>query len=108
MVNNSTNINKTNNHLWPQLIENKKDHVIWRISDSYKLFWVVYLLLNTYVYDWTRTFKRYDITEILLKVALNTIIPPQAVYNRLIIAYSINYTICIYQTPDIICEVYPI
>jgi hypothetical protein len=24
MVNNSTNINKTNNHIWPQIIEHKK------------------------------------------------------------------------------------
>jgi len=29
MDNNSNNINKTNNHLSPQLIEQKKDHVIW-------------------------------------------------------------------------------
>jgi hypothetical protein len=27
MVNNSTNINKTNNHLSPQFIEHKKDEV---------------------------------------------------------------------------------
>jgi len=29
MVNNSTNINKTSNYLSPELIEHKKDHVIW-------------------------------------------------------------------------------
>jgi hypothetical protein len=29
MVNNSTNINKMNNHLWPQVIEHKKHHNIW-------------------------------------------------------------------------------
>ena len=29
MINNSTNINKTNNHLSPQLIEHKKDQNIW-------------------------------------------------------------------------------
>ena len=28
MVNNSTNINKTNNHLSPQIIEHRKDHDI--------------------------------------------------------------------------------
>jgi len=35
MVNNSTNINKTNNHLSPQLIENiKKDQDIWHWKSS--------------------------------------------------------------------------
>ena len=31
MVNNSTNINKSNNHLSPQIVEHnkKKDHDIW-------------------------------------------------------------------------------
>jgi len=29
MVINSTNINKTNNHISPQIIEHKKDHNIW-------------------------------------------------------------------------------
>jgi len=29
MVNNSTSINKTNNHLWPSLTEHNKDHNIW-------------------------------------------------------------------------------
>jgi len=29
MVNNSTNINQSNNHLSSQIIENKKDHNIW-------------------------------------------------------------------------------
>jgi FtsZ-binding cell division protein ZapB len=29
MVNNSININKTNNHLWPQNTEHKEDHGIW-------------------------------------------------------------------------------
>ena len=32
MVNNFTNINKTNNHLSPQITEHKKDH----IYDRYK------------------------------------------------------------------------
>ena len=30
MVNNSTNINKTNSHLSPQAIEHNKDNDIWR------------------------------------------------------------------------------
>jgi hypothetical protein len=34
MVKNSTNINKTNNHLSPQLIEHKKDHIC--IGENYK------------------------------------------------------------------------
>jgi hypothetical protein len=35
MVNNSTNINKTNNHLSPSLNEHKrKDHDIWRRKSS--------------------------------------------------------------------------
>ena len=29
LINNSTNINKTHNHLSPQIIEHKKDHDIW-------------------------------------------------------------------------------
>jgi hypothetical protein len=28
MVNNSTNVNKTYNHLWPQVIKHQKDHDI--------------------------------------------------------------------------------
>jgi len=34
MVGNFTNINKTNNHFWPQIIENKKDHDVWRWKSS--------------------------------------------------------------------------
>ena len=30
MVNNYTNINTTNNHLWPQIFERKKDQYLWR------------------------------------------------------------------------------
>jgi len=30
IVNNSTNINKMNNHPWLQFIDHKKDHDIWR------------------------------------------------------------------------------
>ena len=39
MVNNSTNINKTDNHFSPQSIEHKKDHVIW-CWDNQVLAWV--------------------------------------------------------------------
>jgi hypothetical protein len=31
MVNNSTNINKRDYNLWPQAIENKKDHSIYKL-----------------------------------------------------------------------------
>jgi len=34
MVNNSTNINKTNNYLSPQIIEHKKKHDLNRINIS--------------------------------------------------------------------------
>jgi hypothetical protein len=37
MVNNSTNINKTNNHLSPQIIEIKKDHDKWHWKSR---FWL--------------------------------------------------------------------
>jgi len=37
MVKNSTNINKTNNDLTPQLIEHKKDHVIWHWKSRSRL-----------------------------------------------------------------------
>jgi hypothetical protein len=30
MVNNSTNINKTNSHVSSLITEHKKDHIIWR------------------------------------------------------------------------------
>ena len=30
MVNNYTNVNTTNNHLWPQIFERKKDQYLWR------------------------------------------------------------------------------
>ena len=50
MVNNSTNINKTNNHLSPQIIEYKKDHDIWHPSEiqTQNVTWLNWLnpLLN--------------------------------------------------------------
>jgi len=35
-VNNSTNINKTNNHISPWLTEHKKDHEIWHWKSRHK------------------------------------------------------------------------
>ena len=32
MINNSTNINKTNNHISPQIMEQKKEHDIWSLN----------------------------------------------------------------------------
>jgi len=37
MVNNFANINKTNNHLSPQLVEHTNDHDIWRWKSSPEL-----------------------------------------------------------------------
>ena len=39
MVNNSTNINKTNNHLSPQIIKNKKDYDIYMGLKIQVLVW---------------------------------------------------------------------
>ena len=34
MVNNSTNINKMNNHLSPHIIDHKKDHEWWHMANK--------------------------------------------------------------------------
>jgi hypothetical protein len=83
MVNNSTNINKTNNHLSPviKFVSDLRHVGVQQDVQHYVIKFVSDLrhVGDFFGYSFNKT-DRHDVAEILLKVALNTISQTKPVY----------------------------